>query len=55
MLTNPVMFPPGLAKLATNPLPRGSDTIAKTRLYRTMMEFASALPWPPLPRFGKLN
>ena len=24
------MFPPGLAKLATNPLPRGSDTIAKT-------------------------
>src|SRR5262249_28264350 len=30
MLTNPVMFPPGLAKLATNPLPRGSDTCAKT-------------------------
>ena len=30
MSTNPVMLPPGFAKLAANPLPTGSETAANT-------------------------
>src|SRR5262249_17417935 len=43
-LVNPVAFPPGLAKVFTNPLPIGSDTIAKiTGIVRVSLRRAAVV------------
>src|SRR5262245_1049815 len=46
----PVMFPPGFAKLTTSPLPTGSPTIVITMGIELVASLAALVATPPYPR-----